>query len=279
MRRPLPRIEVLDLFHETNEALVDLYESLSDADWTKPTVHEDRTVKDLAAHLLDGSLRRLAMQRDGFFGVPYDGKTYDDLVAFVQRINREWILAARRLSPKMIVKMTREADEEVLRLLAAKGAREPAAFSVAWAGEDQSEHWFDVAREYTEKWHHQQQIRDAVGRPDLASRRHLLPVISTFVRAMPHAYRDVAATEGTAIQLSIGGEASSVWCLTRRDDDRWHLEAKVVADPACEVVLDGDVAWRLWTKGLPSQDAPSTIAIHGDAALAAPLLAMTCVMA
>jgi hypothetical protein len=45
------------------------------------------------------------------------------------------------------------------------------------------------------------------------------------------------------------------------------------------VVLDGDVAWRLWTKGLPSTDAPSRIAIHGSAELAAPLLAMTCIMA
>jgi hypothetical protein len=38
-----------------------------------------------------------------------------------------------------------------------------AVFSVAWAGEDESKNWFHIAREYTEKWHHQQQIRLAVG--------------------------------------------------------------------------------------------------------------------
>ena len=278
MRRPLPRIETLDLLRETNEALVDLLQSLSDADWLKPTVHKDRSVKDLAAHLLDGSLRRLAMQRDGFFGEKFEGSSYDDLVAFIQRLNRDWIVATRRLSPQMLVRMIREADEELLALLSDKDPTSPAIFSVAWAGEDKSEHWFDVAREYTEKWHHQQQIRDAVGKPDLASRRHLHPVIATFVRAMPHAYRDVSPPDGTHVQLSIGGEASSVWCITR-NDARWTLEAKVVADPACEVVLEGDVAWRLWTKGLPASDAPSRIKIHGDAGLAAPLLAMTCIMA
>jgi uncharacterized protein (TIGR03083 family) len=278
MRRPLPRIETLDLLRETNEALVDLLESLSDADWLRPTVHKDRSVKDLAAHLLDGSWRRLAVQRDGFFGETFDGSSFADLVAFIQRMNREWIIAARRLSPKMLVRMIREADEELLALLASKEPDAPAIFAVAWAGEEKSEHWFDVAREYTEKWHHQQQIRDAVGKPDLVSRRYLHPVIATFVRAMPHVYRDVRSPEDTNVQLSIGGDASSVWCITR-SDSRWNLEAKVVADPACEVVLDADVAWRLWTKGLPASDAPSRIAIHGDAQLAAPLLAMTCVMA
>ena len=46
-----------------------------------------------------------------------------------------------------------------------------AIFSVAWAGESESENWFDVARDYTERWHHQQQIRDAVGRPGYAEPR------------------------------------------------------------------------------------------------------------
>lgn len=276
--RPLPRIDVMDVLRETNEALVELLTSLDDADWLKPTVHADRTVKDLASHLLDGSLRRLAMQRDGFFGEPFTGTSYGDLVGFIQRLNREWIVATRRLSPKMLVRMIAEADRDVFDLFASIPPDAPAMFGVAWAGEEKSAHWFDVAREYTEKWHHQQQIRDAVGRPDLASRRHMLPVLATFVRALPHAYRDVAASDGTAVQLSLGGEATSVWCLVRHEG-AWRLEAKVVADPACEVVLDGDVAWRLWTKGLRSDDQPSRIAIHGDATLAAPMLGMVCVMA
>ena len=41
----------------------------------------------------------------------------------------------------------------------------PALFNVAWAGEQTSPNWFDIGREYTERWHHQQQIREAVGAP------------------------------------------------------------------------------------------------------------------
>jgi hypothetical protein len=38
---------------------------------------------------------------------------------------------------------------------------------VSWAGPEAAPVWFGVAREYTERRHHQQQIRDATGRPPL----------------------------------------------------------------------------------------------------------------
>ena len=53
------------------------------------------------------------------------------------------------------------------------------------------------AREFTERWVHQQQIRDAVGKPGLTERRWLHPVLDAFARALPHALRDHAAPGGT----------------------------------------------------------------------------------
>ncbi len=271
-------IFVLQELLEVNEGLLELLRSLTPDEWRKPTVHRDRDVKDIASHLLDGSLRRLAVQRDGFTGERFDGSSFEELVAFIQRLNRSWMEATRRLSPRMLLAMIEEADAEVLRLFHSLDPKGRAAFSVAWAGESESESWFDIAREYTEKWHHQQQIRDAVGKPDLASRRHLLPVLLTFARALPHAYRATKVPEGTNVQLSITGDASLAVCLTQKEEG-WSLDAKIVDAPACEVVMDGDVAWRLWTKSLPATDAPSRVAIHGDPALAQPMLGMCCIMA
>jgi hypothetical protein len=37
---------------------------------------------------------------------------------------------------------------------------------VSWAGPDPAPLWLDCARDFTEYWVHQQQIRDATGRPD-----------------------------------------------------------------------------------------------------------------
>ena len=70
--------------------------------------------------------------------------------------------------------------------------------AVSWAGDEIAPVWFDLAREYTEKWHHQMHIREAVGALGLTSRRYLHPVQDTFVRALPHAYRDVRRARGHA---------------------------------------------------------------------------------
>lgn len=276
--RPLPKILVLDELREVNAALLDLLRSLDAAEWRRPTVHRDRDVKDLVAHLVDGSLRRLAVQRDGFVGERFEGASYAELVAFVQRLNRTWMDAARRLSPTILLDLLARADADLVELFERLDPDAPAPFAVAWAGDTTSPNWFDVAREYTEKWHHQAQIRDAVGKVDLRGRRHLHPVLSTFVRGLPHAYRDLDAPEGTRVQLSITGESAAMWCLTR-SEGRWTLAPKVVDDPRCEVILDDDTAWRLWTKGLVGVDTSSKIAIRGDVDYAAPMLAMACVMA
>jgi hypothetical protein len=62
----LPPILVADLFPEVTSRLVALLRSLSPDEWQRATVSSRRTVKDIASHLLDGSLRRLSMQRDGY---------------------------------------------------------------------------------------------------------------------------------------------------------------------------------------------------------------------
>ena len=68
--------------------------------------------------------------------------------------------------------------------------------------------WFDIAREYTERWHHQRQIALAVGRPTpIDARRLYHPVLETFLRALPFTYRGVDAPDGTTVLVSITGEA------------------------------------------------------------------------
>lgn len=274
-RRPLHLLEEL---HEVNTSLLELLSTISTEDWQKPTIHVDRSVKDLASHLLDGSLRRLSMQRDEWVGEHFEGKSYEDLVAFIQRLNRDWMLATRRLSPAILMKMIAKADADVLRLFESLDQQGTAFFAVAWAGEETSTNWFDIAREYTEKWHHQAQIRDALGRPLLRSRRHLHPVLVTFALGLPHAYRAATAEEGATVQIVVTGDAGDTFCLTRRSE-KWVLEPKIVAEPTCELVMEDDVAWRLWTKGLDAHAVREKVAVTGDEDLATPALRMTAIMA
>src|SRR5438445_8929800 len=64
------------------------------------------------------------------------------------------------------------------------------ATPVSWAGPAPAPVWLDVAREYTERWHHQQHIRDAIGQPGQTDHRFLHPVLATFAYALPVALQD-----------------------------------------------------------------------------------------
>jgi len=274
----LAPIETRHLFREVSSALVELLDSLSAEDWRKPTAHATRDVKDLAAHLLDGSLRRLSFQRDGEVVSAPEMRSFEEMVAFVQRLNTEWMIAARRLSPRVIVDLLRRADEDVAALFDGLDPEGPAIFGVAWAGEEWSPNWFDVAREYTEKWHHQQQIRDAVGKPGLTERRYLHPVLDTFMRGAPHAYRDAQGEDGIGVDLVITGEAGGTWQLTRAGD-RWELVSKRESPAAATVEIAADDAWRLFTKCLDPEVARARALVRGDEKLATPIFRMVTIMA
>ena len=187
----MPPILVADLFPEVTSRLLELLRSLSPDEWHLPTVSSRRTVKDIASHLLDGTLRRLSMQRDGYR--PADGwsqpRADESLVVFLNRLNDEWEVGTRRLSPAVLVGLIEWADAQLAELFRSLDPHAPAIFPVAWAGEERSENWMDVARDYTEKWHHTQQIFDATDRPSTIMNRRLgHPCLDIFMRALPFTF-------------------------------------------------------------------------------------------
>jgi hypothetical protein len=138
---------------------------------------------------------------------------------------------------------------------------------VSWAGSAPAPVWLDVAREYTERWVHQQQIRDAVGRPGLKEQRFFAPILATFVRALPHTFREVDAPDGTLIHLNISGEAGSEWYL-HREQGTWKLEKTGGLHADASVTLDQERAWRLFTKGISKDEAIQHATISGNELLA-----------
>jgi uncharacterized protein (TIGR03083 family) len=277
--RPLEPIDVVDLFPELDARLSELLRGLSDEDWHKPTVAPLWTVKDVAAHLLDTNLRRLSMQRDGYFGErPENIGSYQDLVDFLNRLNADWVRAAKRVSPRILIDLLEITNREVGELFASLDPHGPAIFSVAWAGEEASENWFDIAREYTEKWHHQQQIRLAVGRPGILERELYHPVLDAFLRALPRTYGDVDAAEGTLLRFDVAGEAGGSWFLARRDGT-WQLGREAEGTVHAEVTIPQEIAWRLFTKGIARDLARRQMRVTGGQDLGWKVLDTLSVMA
>jgi len=273
-------IFVTELFCQIHGELLSLLRNLSGDDWSKPTAARLWTVKDIVAHLLDSDVRRLSYQRDKAPMTPPEApvESYRDLVDFLNQLNADWVRAARRISPRLLIDFLEVTGAQVCELFKSLDPFAPALFGVAWAGEQESQNWFDVAREYTEKWHHQQQIRDAVDAPALTGRKWLFPVLDIFLRGLPHTYRETQAGEGSSVAFIIAGEAGGAWTL-KREGGAWELYTGEGDGADCEVRMDQDAAWRLLTKGLSREEAAERIEIVGDDSLGKPILGMLAVMA
>ena len=272
-------IYLTELFPKLDLRLIDLLNDLSTEDWRRPTVCPLWNVKDIAAHLLDTNFRRISALRDNYSGEKMEGvNSYRGLVDFLNRLNADWVKAARRLSPRILIDLHEQTGRQVYQLFSSLDPDAPALYPVAWAGEGESANWFDIAREYTEKWHHQQQIRMAVGRPGIMDRELYFPVLDTFMRALPFTYQNVNAEEGALIKFRIMGEAGGEWYLLRRAG-RWQLLCEATGDCISEVTIDQNIAWRLFTKGIDREEARPRIIIQGRMELGSEILGMLAVMA
>lgn len=146
-------------------------------------------------------------------------------------------------------------------------------FPVSWAGEEESANWFDTAREFTERWHHQQQIRLAVQKPGIMTREFYFPVLDCFMRALPYAYRNVAAKPGSLAQFNISGECGGSWHLFR-EGDAWTLIASPVGEKISQTTIPQDIAWRIFTKGIAFEESSTHTQVAGDEAVGLHILKM-----
>jgi uncharacterized protein (TIGR03083 family) len=270
---PLSPIDTRAMFRPVSRDLVALLRRLAPADWERPTVAGTWLVRDIVAHLLDTTWRRLSFHRDAMTPPPPPGSINSDreFVEFINALNAQWVTAAKRLSPRLLTDLYEDASGEVADWFEALPFDGPALFAVSWAGEQESAGWFDTAREFTELWHHQQQIRMAVGAESLAECLYLRAVIDTALRGLPHAFRDVPAEPGTTLVMHVTGSSGGTWTLMR-DTHRWTVRRGEPVAATSRIRLDDDMAWRLLFNALPAAEAARSVQIEGRADLAEALL-------
>lgn len=272
-------IQTLHLFPKLDEKLISLLKSLSQEDWNKTTLARLWTVKDISSHLLDGNFRGVSLLRDRYFGeTPDKIKTYQDLVGFLNQLNADWVKATKRISPSLLIELLELTGKKYYEELAKLDPFKPAPFSVAWAGQTESPNWFHIAREYTEKWHHQQQIREAVDIPGIMTRDFFHPLIETFIQALPHNYRAIQAEEGTTIRVLVISDLGDEWFM-KFSNNKWALTKTATPNIRTEISIDPDTAWKLFTKGINKGEAKGKIKFTGDTAFGEPILSTLAVMA
>lgn len=273
-----PPIDVVDLLLVLDRKLMELLRSLTAEEWHAQTVAKLWKVKDVAAHLLDGNIRILSMLRDGYSGEQASIQSYQDLVDFLNGLNADWVKAMKRVSPTMLILLHEITGPLYCQYYKSLDPFGKAGFAVDWAGESESKNWMHIAREYTEKFLHQQQIRDAVNQPALMTREFFFPFIHIFMQALPHTFRHTTAPVETVVKVTVTSDAGGSWFL-KRTEKNWRLSEENTPPATTEVKIAPDIAWKLFSKSIRPEHIRHEIEISGDQALGEVALSMVSVMA
>lgn len=265
-------IDVRRLFAPERARLLDVLQTLDASSWKLPTPCPGWSVHDVAVHVLGDDVGRLARTRDRFTGVgPSDEET---LPRFIDRINEEWVVAARRMSPRLLLSALAWTGEQIAELwdeLPPDAMGEP----VTWAGPDPAPTWLDAARDLTEYWVHRQQIHEALGRDEPGDPVILHTVIDTFMRALPHTLRHEQPPVGTTFSFVVPGSAGGSWTVERQRDG-WGFTDRAPSSNA--VVLDAEATWKLCVRMVRPDAAERRAGVKGDRRLAEAALTMVSII-
>jgi uncharacterized protein (TIGR03083 family) len=243
-------IDARPLMRAVRARLDALVADLDDADWRRATVCPGWDVADLVAHLVGDDLGRLSRTHDGAAGPPR--RPGEDLPAYLDRINEEWVVAFRRLSPAVLVSLLGAGGGEVLALWDDAIERDDLVGAVSWAGLEVGVGWMDHARDTTEYWIHEQQLREAVGRPHVDA-DEVAAVVDVLARGLPHALEALEAPEGAHVEVR-ADDLGLAWRVERRDGRWWFAGHRPAAadeaapPPFAAVGGTGDAYWRRWSR-------------------------------
>lgn len=240
-------IEARAVLRRDREHLLELLRALPPEAWERPTVCAPWRVRDVVAHVLGDDLGRLSRTRDGHDDGerPHDGEPF---ATFLARLNQRWVEACAGRSPAVLLEQLAATTPAVLAFwenLDLTRLGEP----VTWAGPQPAPRWLDCARDFTEYWTHQRQIRDAVEAPhhDDLGIDHL--ALETFLRAVPHALRDLDPNPGTTATVVVTGPAGGRWNWAHSKNG-WIPTEDPPSQATATVTVDQETLWRLCTRGI-----------------------------
>ncbi len=129
----LAPVDTRPFFRPVAARLVALLRRLPDEDWERPTVAGTWVVRDVAAHLLDSTLRRLSFHRDGMkppqFARPITSER--DFVDAINDLNALWVKSAQRLSPRVLTDLYDHASQEAAEWFESLSLDAPSLFPVS----------------------------------------------------------------------------------------------------------------------------------------------------
>ena len=104
------------------------------------------------AHVVGVDLSLASGSRDNHHSTPAPAALDEaDLIHWLDDLQRDWVHAARRISPELMVQLLVFLAELVTVTIAEQDPRARTA-TVSWAGDGPLPVWLDQGRELTERW-------------------------------------------------------------------------------------------------------------------------------
>ena len=187
--------------------------------------------------------------------------TEEQFIDWLDELQIEWVRAARRLSPTLVVELLEWAGPRLTRVLDGEDLTAQSS-RVSWAGPDPAPVWLDQLRELSEYWIHRQQILEALGRPADLDRALLRPILLGLRWAFAYRLSQVGLPSGDAVRITVGEPINESWLLVVSDPGTWDFSDDPTARVIAHASFSADEIWRLLTNNL-AKSAPE-LDMSGD---------------
>jgi hypothetical protein len=136
--------------------------------------------------------------------------------------------------------------------------------AVSWVGSERAPVWLDCARDFSEDWIHQAQVREAIARPQLDQPGIRMLLIDTLLRAIPVTL-DRNASAGRELRIDVLDLGRS-WSW-RHGPEGWQWMDSATS-PDAVVGIVSERLWHVAVRMIEPEDAEQRASICGDVSLA-----------
>jgi uncharacterized protein (TIGR03083 family) len=244
-----PPADIASLFAGERRNLLELLATVGAPEWQKPSPCPEWTILGLCTHLVGDDFSSLSRHRDQHLGTPPpEGSTERQFIEWLDDLQAEWVRAARRLSPQLVVDLLAWMGPQLVEMFRQQDPRQRSA-RVSWAGPDLVPIWLDQLRELSEYWIHRQQVLQGLDRPSDLDPALLGPILEGLRWAYPFRLAAIEGEPGDTVSIEVSGPVTATWLLVATDA-AWSFASEPGSEPLASLSMTADQAWRLLSNNL-----------------------------
>jgi uncharacterized protein (TIGR03083 family) len=264
----IPKERTIEGLREVWASLSGLLGELSDDEWNLPTPLPGWSVHDNVAHIV-GTEAMLAGEPGPSVEIDRDAHAHvrNDIGVF----NEQWVESLRAVPPGELLARFRELTDTRLATLEAMSDDEWNAESFTPAGKDSFGRFMQIR--VFDCWLHEQDIRDAVGRPGHESGLAVDVVLDEMATALGFVVgKKAGATPGQSVTFSLTDGGSVVRQLHVEVAERAAVVVSLSSPATVVLTMPVGVMTRRCAGRVGPDDLLDQIVIDGDLSLASRIL-------